>query len=262
MPLEKTEAIILRVVEFSETSCVVTLYTEEFGKISALAKGARRRRGPFEGAIDLLSVCRIVFLRKSGDVLDLLTEARLERRFHSASTDLGRLYAALYVIELVAALTEHAEPQPEMYRIVVDAVRDIDEGQPTAERLLRFELQLLYQLGHLPLLDRCAECDRAVTAADSREGVPFGLQAGGVYCPRCRSGKRGVVILRGETVGWMQAAGTPASGTATASSNSLSRASQGELRGLLDQYLANLLGWRPRTTAGLQQVFGTGAKDG
>ena len=67
MPSEKVQAIVIRVVEFSETSCVVTLFTREFGKISGLAKGARRPKSPFESALDLLAVCRIVFLHKSSD---------------------------------------------------------------------------------------------------------------------------------------------------------------------------------------------------
>ena len=54
-----------------------------------LAKGARRPKGPFESALDLLSLCRIVFLRKSSDALDLLTEARLERRFRVVGRDLS-----------------------------------------------------------------------------------------------------------------------------------------------------------------------------
>ncbi len=81
MAAEKTLALVLRAVEFSETSSVVTLFTRDFGKIRGLAKGARRPKGPFESALDLLSLCRLVFLRKSSEALDLLTEAKLERRF-------------------------------------------------------------------------------------------------------------------------------------------------------------------------------------
>ena len=88
MASEKTRAIVLKLVEFSETSCVVTLFTEDFGKVGALAKGARRPKSAFEGALDLLALVRIVFLRKSSDALDLLTEAKLERRFRSAQRDL------------------------------------------------------------------------------------------------------------------------------------------------------------------------------
>src|SRR5262245_23197529 len=106
MPSEKTRAIVLRLVEFSESSLVATLFTEDFGKVGALAKGARRAKSAFEGALDLLALVRIVFLRKSSDSLDLLTEARLERRFRSAERDLQGLYAGYYVVELLAELTD------------------------------------------------------------------------------------------------------------------------------------------------------------
>ena len=47
MPADKTLAIVLRVIDFSESSCVVTLFTRDFGKLTGLAKGARRPKGPF-----------------------------------------------------------------------------------------------------------------------------------------------------------------------------------------------------------------------
>ena len=81
MSAEKAQALVLRTVEFSETSLVATVFTREFGKVRGLAKGARRLKGPFDNALDLLAAWRIVFLRKSSDALDLLTEAKLERRF-------------------------------------------------------------------------------------------------------------------------------------------------------------------------------------
>src|ERR1700759_1186677 len=105
MSSEKATALVLRVIEFSETSAIVTLLTRECGKVRALAKGARRPKGPFESALDLLGLCRIVFLPKSSDSLDLLTEAKLERRFRPAARDLSRLYAGYYVAELLNELT-------------------------------------------------------------------------------------------------------------------------------------------------------------
>ena len=115
MATEKTQAIVLRLVEFSESSFVATLFTEDFGKVGALAKGARRPKSPFEGALDLLALVRIVFLRKSSDALDILTEAKLSRRFRLRGRELAGLYAGYYVAELLAELTDDYDPHPELF---------------------------------------------------------------------------------------------------------------------------------------------------
>ena len=161
MSAEKTTAIVLRVVEFSESSCVVTLMTRDFGKITALAKGARRRKSPFEGALDLLSISRIVFLHKNSEALDLLTEAKLERRFRSASVDLDRLFAGLYVVELLAAMTDEGDPHPDLFELAQQSVARIDEGFVLINTLLRFELRSLLFLGHKPMLDQCVDRPRS-----------------------------------------------------------------------------------------------------
>lgn len=256
MPAEKTMAIVLKVVDFSETSCVVTMYTRDFGKITALAKGARRLRNPFEGAIDLLASCRIVFLRKSADKLDLLTEAKLQRRFRSASTDLSRFYSGLYVIELVSALTEHADNQPELFDMVLQTIETIDSRQEsgaTVLTLLRFQLVLLSMLGHRPSLEECVGCGRRIDdLASSRQRVAFGMLAGGVYCDACRAGKRSVVGLRKQTLHLMRELADP---EITLESIAWDESSRGELLGLMDQYLADLVGYHPKMQAWLRQAF-------
>ena len=256
MPAEKTTGIVLKVVDFSETSCVVTFYTRDFGKITAIAKGARRLRNPFEGAIDLLASCRIVFLRKSVDKLDLLTEARLLRRFRSASVDLSRFYAGLYVIELVSSLTEYADPQPELFDLVQQAIKNIDSpGEPDsiAMVLLRFEMEILALLGHQPSLLTCVGCGNPVSPSnDSVTRVAFGMLAGGVYCDPCRGGKRSVVSLRSSTLCLMRSIMDSGNRQGDLEWDASSR---GELRGLLDQYFADLIGYRPKMQSWLKEAF-------
>lgn len=249
MPAEKTTAIVLKVVDFSETSCVVTLMTREFGKISALAKGARRPKSPFEAALDLLAICRIVFLRKSADTLDLLTEAKLQRRFRSGSRDLLRLYAGLYVIELLTALTDHHDPHPELFDLACDVIEQIDAEADTCAQLLRFELYGLTLLGHQPALEDCVSCGRPIVVNGR---VSFGLLLGGVLCGECRVGKRSVIALSPETLDKIKLFSDPA---IQLDSIELSAKSRGEMRGLMDQYIANLIGLRPKMFPYLRQIF-------
>jgi DNA repair protein RecO (recombination protein O) len=240
MASEKTTAIVLRTVPFSETSLVVTLFTREFGKVGALAKGARRPKGPFEAALDVLAVIRIVFLRKSADVLDLLTEAKLERRFRAAGRDLNRLYAGYYVAELLAELTDTHDPHPELFDAAARTLLALDGDASPSAAVLWFELQALSQVGHAPSLEACATCGREVELAGR---VPFGLQAGGILCRECRSGQRQVVSVSSEAVRTMQ---TFASTAGDWSTLFIPNEQRGELRGLMNTYLTHLTGHRLR----------------
>jgi len=242
MAAEKTQAIVLKVVEFSETSCVVTLFTEDFGKIGALAKGARRPKGPFEGAIDLLALIRIVFLRKSSDALDLLTEAKLQRRFRSAERELARLYAGYYVAELLTELTERGDPHPALFRAADRTLWSLDRGAPLAETVVRFELTALKEVGHLPSLDGCVVCGRPVAPAGR---VPFGMIAGGVLCDECRPGRRGVVSVSSAVIGTLRNA---TSENSEGDVPAIPPAIHGELRAVLNNYFAHLIGDKLRTS--------------
>ena len=110
MSMEKTDALIIRLADFSESSRVVTFFTRDFGRISALAKGGKRLKGPFEAALDLLAICRIVFLRKSTPGLDILTEAQLTSRFKPSGRELERFYGGYYVAELLSGLNRGSRP--------------------------------------------------------------------------------------------------------------------------------------------------------
>lgn len=195
MASEKSLAIILRVTEFSETSCIVNLLTREFGRIGAIAKGARRPKSPFAAAIDVLAVCEIVFINKPSS-LSILTEAKLERRFRAGETDLKRLYAGYYVIELLRSLTDEGEPVPELFDLTHEMLVQLDQGDFSEiqmnNRLLQFELALLELLGQLPMLTRCVSCGREKTMLSE---VNFGLNAGGVLCKTCRRGQPNVVQI-------------------------------------------------------------------
>ncbi|MBB75966.1 MAG: DNA repair protein RecO [Planctomycetaceae bacterium] len=241
MASEKSRALVIRVIDFSETSCVVTLFSEDFGKISALAKGARRLKGPFESALDLLSLCRIVFLRKSSDALHLLTEAKLERRFRAAARNLPRLYAGYYVAELLRSLTDEGDPHSELFQIANDFLLSLDSESEWRADLFRFELNALRLLGHLPMLDACVGCGKCI---ENRNRVAFGQLAGGVLCSQCRIGQHQVVSVSGEVIATMRRY-TEQHASAQQAAPLTPRVA-GEMRGVLSRYLCHLLGHQPR----------------
>lgn len=188
MTMEKATALVLKTTDWSESSRIATLWTRELGKVRVLAKGGRRLRSSFESALDLLTVCSIVLLRKSSGSLDLLTEAQVVRRFPRLRSDLTALYAAYYVAELLGDWTQELDPHPRLFDEAVDTLAALGgDGEETGLRVMRFETTLLHELGFRPALEHCAGCQ---TTALAGKRLAFSPTAGGILCPGCQRSHR------------------------------------------------------------------------
>ncbi|MBM80843.1 MAG: DNA repair protein RecO [Planctomycetaceae bacterium] len=183
MSTEKTDAIVIRQADWSETSRVVTFFTHDHGKIAALAKGAKRLKGPFEAAIDLLVACRIVFIRKSSSSLDILTEAQLIERFQPNAANLLGLYGGYYIAELLDGLTEPYDPHPTLYKEAAFLLNRLSTESDSRLTVLRFELTTLREIGQLPSFEQCIACGRTSL---TEQQFAFWVSQGGLLCPSCR----------------------------------------------------------------------------
>jgi DNA repair protein RecO (recombination protein O) len=284
MPAEKATGLIVRTTDYSDTSRIATIWTRELGKVRVLAKGGRRLKSSFDSALDLLTVCSIVLLRKGSGGLDLLTEAQVVERFPQLRKDLAALYAAYYIAELLGDWTEDYDPHPQLFDEAVDALRTLGTSSPASQvlspeskatqrsglstqhsgtglRLLRFEMVLLRELGYAPILDACAGCRKPLDSSP--------------LAPRAGSDSRSEsATMRSEsaTMTFSSAAGGMVCGQCRVSPRgkvTLSRAGwealkqlgdaedwrkiaadrRAELRQLFNQYISYLLGRRPRTMA-------------
>ena len=184
MSLEKADVIVIRLAEFSESSRVVTVFSREYGKFSALAKGAKRLKGPFDAAIDLLSKCRVVFIRKSSGSLDLLTEARLTSRFQPVKSSLNSLYGGYYVADLLCGLTEDYDPSPEIFDLATETLSQLSSGDADSmSAVVRFEVRLLRLSGLLGSLSECTGCGKTMSELGT---YAHWVGQGGLLCSECR----------------------------------------------------------------------------
>jgi DNA repair protein RecO (recombination protein O) len=243
---EKATALVLRTTDWSETSRIATLWTREFGRVRVLAKGGRRLKSNFDSALDLLTVCSIVLLRKFSGGLDLLTEAQVVKRFGHLRTDLPALYAGYYIAELLSDWTEDYDPHPGLFDEALDTLQALGskapDGKPSATglRLARFELVLLRELGYSPTLERCAVCQ--APAVTPRPGWAFSAAASGVVCSACQPRQRDRRPLLPEA--WEAMRAMNESGEAWR--HAWGPAARREVRQLLGQYVTYLMGRQPR----------------
>jgi len=239
---EKSLAIVIRLADFSESSRVVTLFTRDFGKISAMAKGAKRLRGPFEAALDLLATCEVVFLRKSSGGLDILTEAKLRQRFTPAAGQIGHLYAGYYLAELLDATCEPCDAHPLLFQHALECLSDLATPYDLLSIVSRFELVLLREIGQLPAIDACTLCGAEVGNSPYYHYQP---SLGGLACSVCAGVESRGARLSRDAVLAMNA--LLKNGAQPAELPRLTPLVRGELRTAMNLAMAHLLGHKPRT---------------
>src|SRR5690606_22367616 len=136
-----TDAVLLRRVPFGESDLIVTLFTREVGKVTALARAARRSRRRFGGALELGVLVTAELRGKPGSDLWTLLSATPRQRF--AIGDVAELAHASYGAELLRELTGFEQPEPSALELILELYRAIAELGPRAEVLRRYELALL-----------------------------------------------------------------------------------------------------------------------
>ena len=245
MASEKALALVVRGTDWSETSRIATLFTREFGKVRALAKGGRRLKSNFEVAFDLLSVCQIVFLSKASGGLDLLTEARLEERFPILRDHLQSLYVGYYIAELLADGTQDYDPHPVLFDIALETLRGL--GQVNAHPQFQatvFELAWLRELGYSPRLDSCVSCSTLVRLGEG-DRLAFSPSSGGILCPTCETGALERRWISNATLEELTEL-TAATESGPSGTRTNPRGVSGEIRQILGQTVSFVLGRRPR----------------
>lgn len=160
---ERATGIILRTRPLTETSLIVTWITLECGRISTVAKGARRPKSPFVGKLDLYYEADFAFTRSRRSDLHTLREVVLRHTHHRLREDLGWLQQAAYFGVLIELATETETPIPEIHALLHSALAALPLSAPDRKTTFAFELKLLRMSGFEPGMDqaRISEGTRA-----------------------------------------------------------------------------------------------------
>jgi len=190
MAIISTPAIILRRIEHSETSLICTFYTRNYGKLTAIAKGARRPKSQFAGLLDLMNYLHIVVHVKETRNVQTLSSAEYQRPFLRIQQDMRRTAIGMILIETIRQAIIGEEPHPEIFDLSIAALSFLnDEDRADIETLWWFHLHLVSLLGYHPKLQFCHECEQEL-----RSGA-FSSQSGHIYCERCSTRQSDLTAL-------------------------------------------------------------------
>lgn len=182
----KDHAIVLRHLDYSESSQVLAMLTRDHGQQRLIGKGLKRStKKQVAVGIDLLERGEVVFLPaiRSEAGLGTLTEWRQTQPFLGLRVTLPRWYAAQYAAEITAAMTEQGDPHPGLFEAIEQLLTTLCTSEEVAGPLVAFQRILLEQAGLWPDLTRCVTCD--LPAPEGRAAF-YSAQQGGLVCRICQ----------------------------------------------------------------------------
>ena len=176
----KTRGIVLRGRNLGEADKIFTLFTDERGKIDAVAKGVRRAKSQLAGRLEFVTEATLTMHR--GRSLDVITSAEIACAHWNAIVDPAAFATAHVIVELIDAFCETELAMPEIYALLRGALRALAASPDPASLVPRFELRLLGALGFAPESDGCVRCGSSLGGVAAWAD----LEAGGLACERCR----------------------------------------------------------------------------
>jgi len=199
MPGIQTEAILLRSVDFGESDRIVHFLTRDRGRLTAIAKGARRSRRRFPGTLDVFNRLEIEGRLKPRASMAFLEQARLIDAFLEIRSDLARYALASFLTEMLDRLAPEGLRGAEaerLYAFAVESLSLICRIRPNATMRVLLELRALDALGLRPEFGRCVRCGRVPGAnVDAKHGVSFFIPDGGIVCTACGVNLDGLIQM-------------------------------------------------------------------
>ncbi len=194
MTLFRDRGVVLRTIRLGEADRIVTLMTEQHGKVRAVAKGIRRTTSKFGSRLEPLSHVSLLGWQGRGD-LDMINQAEVIDTFRPVREDLDRIGAAMSMLEVVDQIGQERHGNPRLYEMLVGAIAALAvRNSPMVAPA--FFLKVLALEGSAPFLDGCVSCGEE----DADALVAFDLMEGGVLCRNCRRGRSlspdGLSLLR------------------------------------------------------------------
>ena len=154
MSQERTEAVVLRGVDFSETSRIVTILCPDRGRVACLAAGVRRAKSPLAAVLDTFNRVEVVYYWKDGREVQRLGEAVLVDGYPAIKSDVEKSVFAAFPLEIAYRVAQQNEPSHRLYAVLVNGLERMAEWTGPAMVHVAWQvMQLLSAAGYEPALD-------------------------------------------------------------------------------------------------------------
>jgi DNA repair protein RecO (recombination protein O) len=173
----QTEAILISVRDFGDADKMVTLFSREYGKITAFAYGARRPKNRLSGGMQLFTHLEATLA--AGRNYDTIKQCEIQNPFRHIREDLECLAYGMFIAEMVMELCPERQPEPKIFELLQDVLPVLTERNPRIVALA-CAWQMLAFSGYLPDMGICGLCGQPIKGA----GIYYDMHRGSV-CMSC-----------------------------------------------------------------------------
>jgi DNA repair protein RecO (recombination protein O) len=180
--IEKTEAIVLTKINFGDSSNIVSLFTKDSGKISAIVKGGKTGKSGASKLIDPPNHLMIIFYNKSSRDVQLISSAEIISHYPRMKEDFDKLKYSYAVIELLKKILPDDEANTRLFKGTLRIFDLLEEGKELPEVSFgRFFMFFLQETGYELQLTNCASCGKT---NDNSTYLSYNFESG-ILCNSC-----------------------------------------------------------------------------
>jgi DNA repair protein RecO (recombination protein O) len=187
MPLLTTEALVLSSLRLGEDDKLVTFFSLTRGKISGVAKGARRFKNRFGASLEPFTQCHLVLFEKPNNKLARISQADILYSFRKLRETWETIERGATIVQLLSKITPEAQPHPNLYHLLKKAFVFLETGVDLHLSEILFMAHLIAENGYQPQWNFCVRC-RIPIATDfsvTKITASFSHQEGGMLCRGC-----------------------------------------------------------------------------
>lgn len=185
MAQERTEAIVLKAIDFSESSSIVTFFTPDRGRLTCMAKGVKRPKSQLAGLLDTFNRVELVYLWKESRSVQLMTDGTLLDRYAGIKENLDKSIYGAFLVEMMHRIAHENEPSHDLFDVYVDGMTRLNDWSGDVCIHVCWQIyRLLTVAGFSPTLRECCQCGKAMS-----KDAGFSYD-GGVTCPACSADAR------------------------------------------------------------------------
>ena len=252
MPVFSTPAILLRRLDYGDFDVIVTFFTLASGKMTLIAKSAKKSTKRFAGILELFSVLELVASTGRGKGLPVLQEAALKQPFGGIRADFKKTAYASYWAELIYNWMEDHYQQTALYYLFEHVLSELDSGQTAGNALnILFQMRFLNLAGYRPHLTACSLCHKQLDDIQQAK-IILDLKGGGIVCGSCSSRCTSRMSLARGTI--KQLLWVESGDLAKATRMKFSPAALQESTHFLEEFATFHLGRQPRSLKFLRQI--------